>query len=111
MDKEIIGKQFDEERALYHLCHAKVTDCVFAGEADGESVLKETEDIHLSGCSFSLRYPLWRDPRLQTAWDQGGSGVPSYLRQRQRYRIAGIRVEIHRYFAEGYVGRFRVSVS
>ena len=59
MDKEIIGKQFDEERALYHLCHAKVTDCVFAGEADGESVLKETEDIHLSGCSFSLRYPLW----------------------------------------------------
>ncbi len=34
----ITGKQFDEERALYHLQNADVTDCVFAGPADGESV-------------------------------------------------------------------------
>ncbi|MDE6942681.1 MAG: DUF3737 family protein [Lachnospiraceae bacterium] len=27
----IIGKQFDEERALYHLQNADVTDCIFAG--------------------------------------------------------------------------------
>ena len=52
-------RQFDEERALYNLTHGEVVDCVFAGPADGESVLKEARDVALSGCSFSLRYPLW----------------------------------------------------
>ena len=59
MRQEIIGKQFDEERALYHLTNADVLDCVFAGPADGESVLKEARDVKLENCSFSLRYPLW----------------------------------------------------
>jgi hypothetical protein len=55
----IRSKQMDDERALYHLTNADVTDCVFAGPADGESVLKETCDIAVSGCRFSLRYPMW----------------------------------------------------
>lgn len=55
----IIGKQFDEERALYHLQNADVSDCVFAGPADGESVLKESANVGLKNCRFSLRYPLW----------------------------------------------------
>lgn len=59
MRENIKGKQFDEERALYHLQDADVTDCVFAGPADGESVLKESRDINLRNCQFSLRYPLW----------------------------------------------------
>lgn len=59
MRENITGKQFDEERALYHLQHADVADCVFAGPADGESVLKESGDIDLRNCQFSLRYPLW----------------------------------------------------
>lgn len=59
MRKQIKDKQFDEERALYHLTEADVKDCVFAGPADGESVLKEARDIHVQDCSFSLRYPLW----------------------------------------------------
>ena len=59
MRQEIIGKQFDAERSLYHLQSADITDCVFAGPADGESVLKEARDIRLENCSFSLRYPLW----------------------------------------------------
>ncbi len=59
MRNEIIGKQFDEERSLYNLKHADVIDCVFAGPADGESVLKEARDVKLENCSFSLRYPLW----------------------------------------------------
>ena len=59
MRTEIIGKQFDEERSLYHLTCADVMDCVFAGPADGESVLKEARDVKLENCSFSLRYPLW----------------------------------------------------
>ena len=29
--------QLDEERALYHLCHTTVKDCIFAGPADGVS--------------------------------------------------------------------------
>ena len=52
-------RQFDEERALYNLTSGDVVDCVFAGPADGESVLKEARDVMLSHCSFSLRYPLW----------------------------------------------------
>ena len=59
MRKEIIGKQFDEERSLYNLRSADVIDCIFAGPADGESVLKEARDVMLENCSFSLRYPLW----------------------------------------------------
>ncbi len=57
--KRIENKQFDAERALYHLQHARVSGCVFAGPADGESALKEARDIEVEGCSFSLRYPLW----------------------------------------------------
>ena len=59
MREQIVGKQFDEERALYYLQHTDVVDCVFAGPADGESVLKEARDIGVINCSFSLRYPLW----------------------------------------------------
>jgi hypothetical protein len=59
MKTKIINKQYDEERALYHLQHAEVKHCVFAGPADGESVLKEAKDIDVEDCSFSLRYPLW----------------------------------------------------
>ena len=59
MRQQIIGKQFDEERALYYLQHSDVVDCVFAGPADGESVLKEARDVGVVNCSFSLRYPLW----------------------------------------------------
>ena len=59
MREQIVGKQFDEERALYYLQHTDVVDCVFAGPADGESVLKEARDVYLENCDFSLRYPLW----------------------------------------------------
>lgn len=63
--KEILGKQFDEERALYHLTNADVLDCDFAGPADGESALKEARNVHLENCSFSLRYPLWHAEGFQ----------------------------------------------
>ena len=55
----IENRQFDEERALYHLRNADVVDCVFAGPADGESALKEARNVALRKCDFSLRYPLW----------------------------------------------------
>ena len=59
MRTEIRGQRFDQERALYNAQHVDVADCVFAGPADGESVLKEARDVRLTDCSFSLRYPLW----------------------------------------------------
>ena len=64
MRKEIIGQQFDEERALYNLRDTNVIDCVFAGSADGESALKEARNVKLENCSFSLRYPLWHVERF-----------------------------------------------
>ena len=59
MRKRIECARFDEERALYNLKNAHVCDCVFAGPADGESVLKESRDVIVEKCRFSLRYPLW----------------------------------------------------
>jgi len=59
MREVIRGKQFDEERALYNLRSTDVVDCVFAGPADGESVMKEARDVSVENCSFSLRYPFW----------------------------------------------------
>ena len=57
--EKIYGKTFDAERSLYHLVGADVESCVFAGPADGESVLKECRDIVVKDSTFSLRYPLW----------------------------------------------------
>ncbi len=59
MTQTITNQTFDEERALYNLKDTTVEKCTFAGEADGESVLKECRDVKVNDCSFSLRYPLW----------------------------------------------------
>ncbi len=59
MRKIIENQTYDEERALYHSEECDIKNCVFAGKADGESVLKESRDITLQYCIFSLRYPLW----------------------------------------------------
>lgn len=50
---------YDAERALYHTLDATIVDCTFAGPADGESALKESRNIAVDNCRFSLRYPLW----------------------------------------------------
>ncbi len=59
MKHQIIGQTFDAERALYALKDTEVTACTFAGEADGESALKECRHIKVHNCRFALRYPLW----------------------------------------------------
>lgn len=64
--REIIeNKIFDEERALYNLKDTEVKSCTFAGERDGESVLKETRNISVIDCAFSLRYPLWHAKKYE----------------------------------------------
>lgn len=60
----IENKRFDEERALYHLTDATVRGCIFAGEADGESAMKEASDLAVEGCQFALRYPFWHTRRF-----------------------------------------------
>lgn len=54
-----INKKFDEERALYGIKDAQIKSCIFAGERDGESALKETANITAENCDFMLRYPFW----------------------------------------------------
>lgn len=56
---KIIGKTFDEERALYHQQDSTIQNCTFTGPADGESALKEARKITVLDCEFALRYPFW----------------------------------------------------
>lgn len=65
MKNTITGKQFDEERALYNLTDSDVINCIFAGPADGESVLKESRNVNIRNCQFSLRYPLWHVKKFE----------------------------------------------
>lgn len=54
-----INQNYDEERALYDIEDAEIINCTFAGEADGESALKECRRIKVESCLFELRYPFW----------------------------------------------------
>ena len=55
----IHGQTMDEERALYGSNHIKVEQCKFDGPADGESAIKECNDVIIEDTYFNLRYPLW----------------------------------------------------
>ncbi len=59
MKNKISNQKYDEERSLYNIVDTEVSNCIFAGPADGESILKECRNILVENCSFSLRYPLW----------------------------------------------------
>lgn len=59
--KKIENQRFGEERALYGLTDTIVINCQFTGEEDGESALKESQNVHLNNCYMDLRYPLWHD--------------------------------------------------
>ena len=59
MMKEIKNKRFPNERDLYASKDLKLIACRFEGKEDGESALKESENISILNCFFDLRYPLW----------------------------------------------------
>lgn len=63
--KVIENQTFDEERALYGCNSVTVRNCSFDGPADGESALKEANDIETEHCFFNLRYPFWHDHTLK----------------------------------------------
>lgn len=60
----IKDKTFGEERALYNIKDTTVENCRFAGEEDGESFLKECENITVKNCFMDLRYPMWHVDNL-----------------------------------------------
>lgn len=64
--KNIKGGEFTGERALFNSSELKIENARFF---DGESPLKESRDIHLVGCVFGWKYPLWycRDIRAENA--------------------------------------------
>ena len=57
----IENKVFPNERDLYGSKNITLVNCKFDGIEDGESALKESEDIKLVSCYMNLRYPLWHD--------------------------------------------------
>lgn len=61
----IENQTFDEERALYNIKNTEVKNCVFAGPADGESVLKEPEILKLIIVNFLyvILYGMHKDMR------------------------------------------------
>ena len=65
--KEIKNLNFDAERALYASKKLSVVNCTFAGEADGESAMKESSDLYVEGCRFELRYPFWHDTNIKVS--------------------------------------------
>lgn len=62
--KTIQHQIFDAERALYGSDGILVKDCSFDGPADGESALKECQDVQVEHSFFNLRYPFWHDHGL-----------------------------------------------
>ena len=61
--KEIIQKNLKGERALFGSSDLKIIDCVFE---EGESPLKESKSIELSGSMFRWKYPLWYCENIKT---------------------------------------------
>ncbi len=54
--QEIHQEFLTGERALFMSKDLKIFDTIFT---DGESPLKESRNIELTGCSFKWKYPLW----------------------------------------------------
>lgn len=62
--KVIENKKFDEERALYGSYQLQIKNCSFDGVADGESAIKESNQIEVDNCFFNLRYPFWHSHKI-----------------------------------------------
>ena len=66
MNNQIIeNKQFSKERDLYGQKDIVLRNCLFDGVEDGESALKEGENIEIYDTTFALRYPLWHGKHLE----------------------------------------------
>ncbi len=62
--KKYINQKFPYERDLYGANGVYLENCFFDGAEDGESALKEAENVSLKSCYMNLRYPLWHDKNV-----------------------------------------------
>ncbi|MCQ2802857.1 MAG: DUF3737 family protein [Bacilli bacterium] len=64
--KNVIENQtYSKERSLYNISNTSIINCSFLPlNDDGESPLKECENIEVINSNFSLRYALWHDDGL-----------------------------------------------
>ena len=76
INNEICQAFLTGERALFGSEYLRVKDTIFD---DGESPLKESHDIALSGCMFKWKYPLWycKDIEVKncTWFEMGRAGI------------------------------------
>lgn len=54
--KKLSNERYTGERALFFGEDLEIENCLFE---DGESPLKESKHIRLTGCTFAWKYPLW----------------------------------------------------
>lgn len=70
------NKTFTGERAMFKSNNKSFENCIFE---DGESPLKESNNIVLNNCFFKWKYPLWYCKNIKVAncvWDDTGrSGI------------------------------------
>ncbi len=60
MNYETFERQiFSTERALYNKKDIILKECSISGEEDGESALKECDNVIVEKTLFDLRYPIW----------------------------------------------------
>lgn len=74
--RKISGEFLTGERALFNSKNLIVTDSVFD---DGESPLKESNNIDIEGCLFRWKYPLWYCSHIRVSncqwFDMARAGV------------------------------------
>ena len=74
--QEIKQQVLTGERALFASKNLKAEDCTFC---DGESPLKESENLFLNGCLFKWKYPLWYCKNVKadncTFFDMARAGI------------------------------------
>lgn len=76
---EIKNVTLDNERALYGLTNALISEVEIRGPRDGESALKEAHDFKVVNSNFSLRYPFWHVTNFEIESSKMDEGVRAAL--------------------------------
>ncbi|MBO8427009.1 MAG: DUF3737 family protein [Firmicutes bacterium] len=63
--EKIVNQSFDEERALYGKKDLYLENVKIDGPKDGESAIKECENVLVKNSYFNLRYPFWHNTNLK----------------------------------------------
>ncbi len=74
--QNITEKKLTGERALYQVKEACIENSIFE---DGESPLKHSENVEISGTSFRYKYPMWYSNNVKVQdsviFEMGRSGI------------------------------------